>query len=152
MLKLRGLKRYLPPSPTPPTLYVLAFEAKDIFWTIYLLFFNNSFCELHGAHFGRVHHQFFVLSPRTAFSPAFSVKTLRWRIRDERAGKGLTSSLGPHDPKRIGRVKGERVVTLLTWEAARDKNVSWLASDYGLIKRKSENLVLLQTILGSCAV
>ena len=60
MLKPRGLKRYLPPSPTPPTLYVLAFEAKDIVWTIYLLFFDNSFCELHGAHFGRVHHQFFV--------------------------------------------------------------------------------------------
>ena len=29
MLKLRGLKRYLPPPPTPPTPYVLAFEAKD---------------------------------------------------------------------------------------------------------------------------
>ena len=67
MLKLRGLKRYLPSSPTPPTLYVLAFEAKDIVWTIYLLFFNNSFCELHGAHFGRVHHQFFSKVPVRRF-------------------------------------------------------------------------------------
>ena len=44
-------------------------------------------------------------SPCTAFSQAFSVNSLRWRIRGERAGKALTSSLGPRDPKRFGRAE-----------------------------------------------
>ena len=69
MLKMRGLKRSLPPPPPPPAPYVLAFEANDIVWTILLyLFFNNSFRELHGAHFGRVHRHF-LPSPCTASVP-----------------------------------------------------------------------------------
>ena len=43
------------------------------------------------------------ISPYTAFSQAFSVDSLRWRIRDEQAGNLLTSSLGPRGPKPFGR-------------------------------------------------
>ena len=70
MLKMRGLKRSLPPPPPQPAPYVLAFEANDIVWTIlfYLFFFNNSFRELHGAHLGRVHRHF-LPSPCTASVP-----------------------------------------------------------------------------------
>ena len=44
-----------------------------------------------------------LLSPCMTFSQALSVNSLRWRIRDERAGN--TSSLGPRDPKRFGPAK-----------------------------------------------
>ena len=42
-------------------------------------------------------------SPCTAFSQSLSVNSFRWRIRGERAGNGLTFSLGPRDQKRFGR-------------------------------------------------
>ena len=47
-------------------------------------------------------------SPCLAFSQAFSVNSSRERIRDERAGDALAISLGPRDPKRIGRAEKPR--------------------------------------------
>ena len=43
-----------------------------------------------------------------AFSQALSVNSFRGRIRDERAGDALAISLGPRDPKRIGRAEKTR--------------------------------------------
>ena len=47
-------------------------------------------------------------SQGAAFSQAFSVNSFRGRIRDERVGDALAISLGPRDPKRIGRAKKTR--------------------------------------------